>query len=102
MLNVPTSFFTSHFSLLISHFHYICANMSKLLKLFLSIVGSLIAVQSCKQHETASKEYHWAVPDTADIPRNAQGDLIRYGRELIVHTSLYFGPDGSISKTENG
>lgn len=76
--------------------------MSKLLKVLLPVVGLILAFDACNQHDSAKTEYQWAVPDTAEIPRDTYGDLVRYGRELIVHTSSYFGPDGSISKTENG
>jgi thiosulfate dehydrogenase len=44
----------------------------------------------------------WKVPDTADIPATPQGELIRYGRKLIVHTAEYFGPKGKIAQAENG
>lgn len=40
-------------------------------------------------------------PDTADIPDNEFGDMVRYGRELIVNTPYYIGPDGIISKNLN-
>lgn len=46
--------------------------------------------------------YLWTPPDTADIPPTKNGNLIRYGRNLIVHTAQYFGPKGRISQTENG
>lgn len=41
-------------------------------------------------------------PDLTTIPKNKQGDMIRYGRELIIHTANYFGPGGSIAKISNG
>lgn len=33
-------------------------------------------------------------PDTADIPNDEFGDMVRYGRELIINTAYYLGPDG--------
>lgn len=47
-------------------------------------------------------EEEWKAPDTATIPKDDQGDLIRYGRELIVNTGSYFGPVGRISRKANG
>jgi len=44
----------------------------------------------------------WTAPDTTDIPFTKNGEMIRYGRELIVHTARYFGPKGSISRAANG
>jgi thiosulfate dehydrogenase len=43
-----------------------------------------------------------AYPDTNNIPADNEGDLIRYGKELVTHTSLYFGPQGIIAPITNG
>lgn len=40
---------------------------------------------------------HYA-PDTADIPRDEFGELVRYGRDLIVNTAYYLGPEGKVGK----
>lgn len=37
-------------------------------------------------------------PDTSTIPHDPLGDMIRYGRELIVNTAYYIGPDGVAGK----
>ena len=40
-----------------------------------------------RSHE---RKWFWMAPDSATwIPKDAEGDEIRYGRELIVHTSKY-------------
>jgi thiosulfate dehydrogenase len=44
----------------------------------------------------------WRAPDPGAIPRSATGDLIRYGRELIVHTATYLGPAGKVAAISNG
>ena len=44
----------------------------------------------------------WQAPDTNSIPPTNEGSLIRYGRELIVNTSLYLGPKGKIAAVSNG
>lgn len=48
-----------------------------------------------------SNEY-WQAPSLSEIPANDDGDLIRYGRELIMHTSVYLGPKGSVKPISNG
>lgn len=65
---------------------------------------------SCKPNHsevaTASakkvKEELWKAPDTSLIPFTAEGKQIRYGRELIVHTSRYLGPKGKVKSISNG
>jgi len=44
----------------------------------------------------------WKAPDESTIPAGKEGDAIRYGKELIAHTGLYYGPQGSIAKISNG
>jgi thiosulfate dehydrogenase len=51
---------------------------------------------------TAGKDSLWIAPDSAQIPHTPEGDLIRYGKDLIANTSNYFGPHGSIAHTANG
>ena len=52
--------------------------------------------------ELFTPEKVWIAPDTSTIPGNDEGKLIRYGRRLMIHTSSYFGPGGSLSKSTNG
>ena len=44
----------------------------------------------------------WKAPEEATIPSGPAGELIRYGRDVIAHTSKYFGPNGSVAKISNG
>ena len=44
----------------------------------------------------------WQAPDINTLANDEQGNLIRYGRQLIVNTSLFFGPKGKISAITNG
>lgn len=37
-------------------------------------------------------------PDTSTIPHDAFGDQVRYGRELVLHTAKYIGPNGTVGK----
>ncbi len=36
----------------------------------------------------------WSPPDSLAISQTPEGDLIRYGRELVAHTAVYLGPEG--------
>jgi thiosulfate dehydrogenase len=47
-------------------------------------------------------QMEWTAPDTNLITQDEDGNMIRYGRELILHTSNYFGPGGTIAKMSNG
>jgi thiosulfate dehydrogenase len=49
-----------------------------------------------------SENSDWVPPPETDIPADQNGDLIRYGKELIIHTSKYFGPHGSVASITNG
>lgn len=46
--------------------------------------------------------YAWVPPGFQAIPATAEGDLVRYGHELISRTSMYFGPRGKLSPMANG
>jgi thiosulfate dehydrogenase len=35
----------------------------------------------------------WNVPDIASLPNDEHGRVVRYGRDLIMHTSALIGPD---------
>lgn len=45
---------------------------------------------------------HANAPDTSLIKIEKNAELISYGRELIAHTSDYFGPKGKAAKLSNG
>lgn len=44
----------------------------------------------------------WQAPDSTLIPDTPEGEMIRYGRELISHTAKYLGPKGKIRTLSNG
>ena len=44
--------------------------------------------------EPKTAEVHYA-PDTSKIPDDEFGDLVRYGRDLILNTAYYLGPEGT-------
>lgn len=45
---------------------------------------------------------YWTPPDSLTIPATPEGDMIRYGRELVANTAIYLGPNGTVSQTSNG
>lgn len=50
---------------------------------------------SCNQpKEQASKKAVYVAPDTTLIPTDDYGDLVKYGRNLLLNTSYYIGPNG--------
>jgi thiosulfate dehydrogenase len=51
---------------------------------------------------TNNNDKEWHPSDINLVPHTPDGELIRYGRELIVNTSTYFGPKGSIAAITNG
>jgi thiosulfate dehydrogenase len=44
----------------------------------------------------------WHAPDINLVPQTPEGDMIHYGRNLIVNTSKYFGPGGIVAPITNG
>lgn len=44
----------------------------------------------------------WQAPDWTLVDAEANADEIKYGRELIVNTSEYLGPQGKVRKISNG
>jgi thiosulfate dehydrogenase len=44
----------------------------------------------------------WTGAGANQIPITAEGELIRYGRNLIANTSQYLGPRGSVAHISNG
>jgi thiosulfate dehydrogenase len=44
----------------------------------------------------------WRGPDADYAPAGEEGDLIRYGRDLVAQTAVYLGPNGKIAQITNG
>ena len=72
------------------------------------ILLPLIIFLYSKKESKQKKEIHfintaeWTAPDTATIPQTKEGDLIKYGRSLIINTAYYLGPKGTIAHISNG
>ncbi len=74
--------------------------------LFMLVFFALFTAQAVSHDHKESKPQAdntgWAAPDINLLPHNPEGELIRYGRDLIVNTSHYFGPKGTIDAITNG
>ncbi|CAN5567369.1 hypothetical protein BH23BAC1_BH23BAC1_32870 [soil metagenome] len=55
-----------------------------------------------KVREETALDDIWKAPDINSVPLTPEGDLIRYGRDLVAHTSLYLGPKGKLGTISNG
>lgn len=44
----------------------------------------------------------WDIPYVNSLNPTPEADLIRYGRELIIHTAEYLGPKGTVARLSNG
>ncbi len=72
------------------------------------VIDILLSKKSAKQEkplvkvDSTSLKKEWRAPDTNAIPANAEGDLIRYGKDLIANTAYYLGPKGKVTAISNG
>jgi thiosulfate dehydrogenase len=44
----------------------------------------------------------WHIPDLESLPEGKEKEYILYGQQLIMHTSRFLGPNGSVRKLSNG
>lgn len=44
-------------------------------------------------YKYTGEKVEYKIPDESTIPNNQFGDLIKYGKELIIHTYKYIGPE---------
>jgi thiosulfate dehydrogenase len=72
------------------------------LVILIFLTGIFIAYPEEKVLTYNAATNQWKAPDTNLIDHTAEGDLIRYGRELIANTAKYFGPKGTIAQISNG
>uniref|UniRef100_UPI0040477232 c-type cytochrome n=1 Tax=Aliarcobacter sp. TaxID=2321116 RepID=UPI0040477232 len=67
-------------------------------------VSSLFSFDAKELKERSNNGYkpdakmEYKIPDIKDLPDNKYGELVKYGKELIVHTSKYIGPEVEDSK----
>lgn len=68
--------------------------------MFRKLVGLALLCSLLSCH--SSPEAVWTAPDISGVPATGQGELIRYGQQLVSHTADYFGPHGKLGHQTNG
>ena len=58
-----------------------------------AIIAAFIIFFSFYSPDKKEEKKFWK-PDISQIPQNKFGDAVRYGRELMLNTALYIGPEG--------
>lgn len=81
--------------------HFFMPNCS--LFRFGSFIGLALTFSGCQHpsdapEQTAPNPAVYRVPDTAQIPTDSFGVLVRYGRELMTNTAFYLGPQGVVGR----
>jgi len=61
-----------------------------------------LPMQKAEREDQQHQTQLWMAPHPDEIPATPEGDLIRYGQELINHTSIYLGPKGIVKPISNG
>jgi thiosulfate dehydrogenase len=66
---------------------------------FLLIIGLVFTSLFCgsndkKTDAAESKNNNFIAPDTTKIPKDAYGEMVNYGRQLLLNTAYYIGPKG--------
>jgi thiosulfate dehydrogenase len=54
--------------------------------------------KTSQQAQSSADSVKFITPDTANIPHDQFGEMVRYGRELMVKTAYYIGPEGVSGK----
>jgi thiosulfate dehydrogenase len=72
------------------------------LLMFLSFHGRRNAATLVQSMDTYREGEEWIAPDPSTIPADSNGDLIRYGMELMANTARYLGPTGIVARASNG
>ncbi len=80
----------------------ICLGIIVTIVIAATIVSGKTKVMGATYTRPFNESEEWIPPSEAQIPATAEGDEIRYGKELIVNTSKYLGPKGIIAAKSNG
>lgn len=54
----------------------------------------LVCCNDGKKEITANNNSLYPIPDSLKIPNDKFGEMVRYGRQLMLNTSYYIGPNG--------
>ena len=75
--------------------------------LVITALSAVIGVFACNDTQDANSNKKtraadtaavFMPPDTSAIPHNELGEMIRYGRDLVLNTAYYIGPNGTKGK----
>lgn len=94
----------------------VIAKLINVILLLLFIIVILVVINFCSGPKKEKKEIKeipaaqekgnelkaWTAPDTTLLNKEVNAALIRYGKELIANTAVYFGPNGKIAHSTNG
>jgi thiosulfate dehydrogenase len=61
-----------------------------------------LQVTQQNQISTKANSVYWKAPDINSITDTIKSKQVAYGKELIMHTSNYLGPFGSVANISNG
>ena len=73
--------------------------------LFLACTNNNAVKTTSTSYPTATKPIPanvWKAPELSTIPTGKTGKMIRYGKDLLEHTAVYFGPAGTVAQISNG
>jgi thiosulfate dehydrogenase len=75
----------------------------------ISLLAVCMQLKTSRPHATQASFYgayderiEWVAPPEQEMPPGREGDLVRYGKELVVNTSYYLGPEGIVARLTNG
>lgn len=60
--------------------------------------GTQITSSATQDSASVNNITYWHAPEEATLENNPNKEAIIYGKDLIVHTSLYFGANGKVTK----
>lgn len=73
-------------------------NTIVLISVVILLILSGCSAEKKQENNAANKEVIYKIPDTLSIPGGLNGEMIRYGRELIQNFPEYLGPEGKVGK----
>jgi thiosulfate dehydrogenase len=78
--------------------HYILTIIAMALIVVVSACNNSTPIEVVKPANVAAAPDSgvYVPPDTSTIPHDQFGDMVRYGRDLIVNTAYYLGPNGTV------
>ncbi|HWJ91101.1 MAG TPA: c-type cytochrome [Flavisolibacter sp.] len=81
----------------------VCLGIIILIMMVTSLLphASTSLVKAFPEKNLYRENEEWVPPSANEIPSDSNGDLIRYGRELIANTSRYLGPEGIVAHCSN-